>query len=69
MRDTELTRHLWGLDWPVGRSSVEDGRVMCRLREQFPGGPGSSARTAMSSWRSMTTPRNGHGDPWTRVRC
>ena len=70
MRDTELYRHLLGLvaPWEVSQVelSVEDGRVdgwWNILR-----GPGSCARTAMLSWRSMTTPRNGHGATWTRVR-
>ena len=70
MRDTELYRHLLGLvaPWEVSQVelSAEEGRVDVWV--EHPRRTRFRARTVMSSWRSMTTPRNGRGDIWTRVR-
>jgi hypothetical protein len=70
VRDTELYRHLLGVvaPWEVSQVelSVEDGRVDVRV--EHPKRTRFLCPTAMLSWRSMTTSRNGHGDTWTRVR-
>ena len=63
MRDTELYRHLLGLEspWEVSRVelSVEGGRV--DVWAEHPRGTRCACPECDASCRSMTTPRSGRG--------